>query len=81
MDKRKYIIEKQKAENAHYMDIASGEYPNDLDRVYIKYKSSYNGKIRIIKGFFFWNGGKPVFAAYGGDVENVIAWAKRLIVN
>ncbi len=72
---RKHKTEQQKAENAHYIDIASGVYPNDLERVYIKCKSD-NGNIRIIKGFFYRNGGKPVFASYGSEVENVITWAK-----
>lgn len=32
---------------------------------------------RITAGMFYMNGGKPVFAAYGSSVENVIAWAYR----
>lgn len=46
------------------------EYQSNQARVYIKTADN-----RITKGMFYRNGGKPVFAAYGSQVENVTEWA------
>jgi hypothetical protein len=46
------------------------KYHSNQARVYIKTADN-----RITKGMFYMNGGKPVFASYGTEVENVTEWA------
>lgn len=48
------------------------EYTGNQASVIIK---TNNGN--IVKGMFYWNGGKPTFAAYGSEVLGVVAWAYR----
>lgn len=48
------------------------EYVGSQASVYMKCS---DGRIR--KGMFYYNGGKPVFASYGSQIENVIEWAYR----
>lgn len=48
------------------------EYVENCASVYMKCS---DGRTR--KGMFYYNGGKPVFAAFGSRVADVIAWAYR----
>ena len=48
------------------------EYVENCASVYMKCS---NGKIK--KGMFYYNGGKPVFASFGSQINNVTEWAYR----
>jgi hypothetical protein len=50
----------------------TAEMPKDNQIISIKYTK--DGKERFTKGFFFMNGTRPTFCAYGSEIENVIAW-------
>lgn len=48
------------------------EYVENCASVYMKCS---DGRTR--KGMFYYNGGKPVFASYGSQIDNVTEWAYR----
>lgn len=48
------------------------EYVENQASVYMK---CIDGRIR--KGMFYYNGGKPVFASYGSQIDDVTEWAYR----
>lgn len=46
--------------------------PIDGEKVQMQFKC--DNEIRICRGFFYLNGGEPVFASFGSQVTDVVAW-------
>ena len=63
-----------KIQNIKFTSVKEALPETNGNQAFVYMKRS-NGKINA--GMFYYNGGKPVFASYGSQINNVIEWAYR----
>lgn len=51
------------------------QLPRNNQHIFIFYNSEEG--VKRVKGFYYKNGTKPTFAAYGSEIKNVIGWLPR----
>lgn len=67
-------IKQEENKNINFISVKEA-LPETNGNVAFVYMKRSGGK--IMGGMFYMNGRKPVFAAYGSQINDVIAWAYR----
>ena len=67
-------MKREETENIKFVSVKEALPETNGNQAFVYMKRSGG---RILGGMFYMNGRKPVFAAWGSQINDVIAWAYR----